>query len=97
VCGFVYCDRSFDIAPVLALTVQDAANVFEDPEFFGNDAARSSYLASLDVLRSLGAQEVRIDYKPFVDACRLVFGSTFIAERWLTYRDVISPYPDSAR
>ncbi|WP_438392022.1 allophanate hydrolase [Caballeronia sp. DA-9] len=128
--GFVYCNRSFDVAPVFALTVQNAADVLdviagsdptdpfsvdhpsatahrgttplrfgvphaEDLKFFGNDAAHSSYLASLDVLRSLGAQEVRIDYKPFVDAGRLVFGSAFIAERWLTYRDVISRYPDS--
>jgi len=128
--GFVYCNRSFDVAPVFALTVQDAADVLEvvcgyDPkdifsenvgsvalqtdsgsmrfgvpdsaalEFFGNDAARSAYRESLDILRALGGHEVRIDYTPFADAGKLVFGSAFIAERWMAYHEAIDHHPES--
>lgn len=127
----IWCNnRTFDVAPVFALTVADAARVLDviqghdprdsysalapqpahagfparfrfgvppaaDLEFFGDAAAQAQYTQALQTLESLGGTPVVIDFAPFLEAGRLVFGSALVAERWLTYRDVAQRAPDT--
>jgi allophanate hydrolase len=128
--GFLYCNRTFDVPPVFALTVADAYAVLrvieghdsEDAysverrpteplqkrwsfrfalprrdqlEFFGDEASRRQFALAVDHLRALGGTAVEIDFAPFVEAGRLVFNSPLIAERWLTYGELIENHPDS--
>jgi allophanate hydrolase len=127
--GFLYCNRTFDVPPVFALTVDDAGKVFEvltqrdiradhsglarndaadaaldafrfgvpqDDElcFFGDHDAHAHYLSVVGMLEKLGGQAVRIDYAPFVEAGKLVFGSALVAERWITYGDFALTHRD---
>ncbi|MFT7772227.1 allophanate hydrolase [Roseateles sp.] len=131
--GFLYCNRSFDVPPVFALTVDDAYAVLqqivgpddEDPytsqhlpteptawqpgalparwrfavpaaphlDFFGDDAQRRAWERTLDVLTALGGEREEIDFAPFLEAGRLVFGGPLIAERWLTYGRTVEQHP----
>ncbi len=117
--GFLYCNRSFDVPPVFALTTSDALAVFNvikghDPRdiysaaqapspaaaasdftfgipdrahltFFGDTHAEAQFRHTVDLLRELGGTLVELDFTPFAEAGRLVFGSPFIAERHVTY------------
>lgn len=128
--GFLYCNRSFDVPPVFALTVADAYAVLrvieghdrddaysverrateplqkrwafrfalpqrDQLEFFGDEAARRHFAFVVDQLRALGGTPVEIDFEPFVEAGRLVFNSPLIAERWLTYGELIERHGES--
>ncbi len=57
----------------------------DDLRFFGDRDVHAHYLAVVVMLEKLGGEAVRIDYAPFVEAGKLVFGSALIAERWITY------------
>lgn len=133
--GFLYCNRSFDVPPVFALTVDDAYAVLqaivgpddedpytaeplptdpaawrpstlpgrwrfavpagEDLDFFGDEAQRRAWLRTLGVLSDLGGEREEIDFEPFLEAGRLVFGGPLIAERWLTYGSTVERHPDA--
>ncbi len=129
----IWCNnRTFDVAPIFALTVADAARVLDvvqghdprdsysvvappqaaastdfparfrfgvpaavDLEFFGDAAAQAQFAKAVQTLENLGGTPVVIDFAPFLEAGRLVFGSAMVAERWLTYRDVAQRAPDT--
>ncbi|MDR2626282.1 MAG: allophanate hydrolase [Zoogloeaceae bacterium] len=128
--GFLCNNRTFDVPPVLALTVPDARVVLDviagydplDPfsrqppddrdflapprfryavprekqlTFFGDAHAEVRYLAALDNLRAIGGVPVEIDLAPFLAANAVIFDSPFIAERALTYRQVIESHPEA--
>ncbi len=52
-----------------------------DQEFFGNEGAKAIYNKSIDHLRQITTQITQIDFTPFRDAAKLLYGGPWVAER----------------
>jgi allophanate hydrolase len=50
-------------------------------EFFGDAAAREAFDAARAVLSATGLELVEIDFQPFAEAARLLYGGPWVAER----------------
>ncbi len=63
--------------------------------FFGDDAAAAAYDEALARLKVLGATLVEIDMEPFYAAARLLYDGPWVAERYLTVKDLLAASPDA--
>ncbi len=63
--------------------------------FFGNQAYATAYDASLERIAALGASLVEIDIEALFETGRLLYDGPWVAERFLTIRDLIASAPDS--
>jgi allophanate hydrolase len=64
-------------------------------EFFGNRDAERLFGAAAALLERLGARRVEIDFAPFVEAARLLYGGPWVAERYLAIREFFERRPDA--
>lgn len=81
-------------APLLAAP-RIAMPAAADLDFFGDDRARNAFASDIALLRKQGAQILEIDFSVFRNAGRHVFQSPMLAERLVTYREVIENRPNS--
>jgi allophanate hydrolase len=56
-------------------------------EFFGNKDAEQLFGAAVEALEGLGARRVEIDFSPFVETARLLYGGPWVAERYLAIKE----------
>jgi allophanate hydrolase len=63
--------------------------------FFGDGQAADDYQSALERLMRLGASITEIDIEPFYEAARLLYEGPWVAERYVTARDVIASSPES--
>ncbi len=56
-------------------------------EFFGNRDAERLFGAAVKELERLGARRIEVDFAPFVEAARLLYGGPWVAERYLAIRE----------
>jgi allophanate hydrolase len=63
--------------------------------FFGDKASAASYDATLARLAGLGAVITEIDIEPFYETARLLYDGPWVAERYITARDLIASDPQS--
>ncbi len=63
--------------------------------FFGNAAFAAAYEAAIARLASLGAQIVEIDAEPLYATARLLYEGPWVAERYLTAKDLLAKAPES--
>ena len=64
-------------------------------EFFGDDEAAALFAGAIERWRALGAEIVEIDYAPFREAARLLYGGPWVAERYAAIREFIETRPDA--
>lgn len=64
-------------------------------EFFGDSEYAEAFDRALALARSLGAVLVEIDFEPFLEAARLLYGGPWIAERYLAIRAFIEAKPQA--
>lgn len=64
-------------------------------EFFGNEGYRALYAASIARARTLGAEIVRFDYRPFREAAALLYEGPWVAERLHAVLPFIDRKPDA--
>ena len=62
-------------------------------EFFGDADYERLFDETLERVRSLGGSVVRIDFTPFLDAARLLYGGPWVAERFAAVEDLIRSNP----
>jgi allophanate hydrolase len=62
-------------------------------EFFGDQRAAKAYEAALSCLVVMGATLVEIDVEPFYETARLLYEGPWVAERYLTARNLIEKDP----
>lgn len=67
----------------------------EDLAFFGNDAAKELFEASVVQLESLGGVPVEVDLTPFLEAARLLYGGPWVAERYAAVGDFLEAHPEA--
>lgn len=64
-------------------------------EFFGNEQYRELYLESISRLEKIRYKKRIIDFRPFLDAAKLLYEGPWIAERYWATKDLIERSPDS--
>jgi allophanate hydrolase len=63
--------------------------------FFGDKISAAAYDAALARFAEAGAQIVEVDIEPFYAAARLLYEGPWVAERYLTAKDLIASSPES--
>jgi allophanate hydrolase len=64
-------------------------------QFFGDRRAATAYGAALERLAAMGATLVEIDMEPFYETARLLYEGPWVAERYVTARQLIESNPDA--
>ena len=67
----------------------------EDLQFFGNDAGRTLFDATLKRIAGLGGDIVEVDLRPFLETARLLYEGPWVAERYGAIREFFDKHPDS--
>jgi allophanate hydrolase len=65
----------------------------EQLEFFGNDSAKAIFERCVKVSETLGWRVREIDFRPFLDAARLLYEGPWLAERYAPLEDFINANP----
>jgi allophanate hydrolase len=64
-------------------------------EFFGNREAERLFRAAVEELVAQGAAPVEIDFAPFLETARLLYGGPWVAERYVAIREFFDRRPDA--
>src|SRR5262249_7763053 len=64
-------------------------------EFYGDGEAQRLYFAALKRFEELGGERVEIDFRPFLEAARLLYEGPWVAERWLVVRELLARNPQA--
>jgi allophanate hydrolase len=64
-------------------------------EFFGNDHGRELFVEAQRRLEQLGGSRIEIDFRPFLEAGRLLYEGPWVAERYLAVQDLIERRPEA--
>jgi allophanate hydrolase len=67
----------------------------EDLDVAGDAAAAASFAAAVERAKALGAEIVPLDMGPFHETARLLYEGPWVAERYLTIRDLLSKDPEA--
>jgi allophanate hydrolase len=62
----------------------------EDLDVAGDAAAAASFAAAVERAKALGAEIVPLDMTPFYETARLLYEGPWVAERYLTIRDLLA-------
>jgi allophanate hydrolase len=63
--------------------------------FFGDTLSAAAYEAALSRFAGLGARIVEVDMEPFYAAARLLYDGPWLAERYLTVKNLLTTAPDA--
>jgi allophanate hydrolase len=66
-----------------------------DLEFFGDDESAELFLAAIEQARRVGAEIVRFDLTPFLEAASLLYSGPWVAERLVTAAELLERKPDA--
>jgi allophanate hydrolase len=64
-------------------------------EFFGDSTAKAAFAKAVDALKQIGGTPLVIDFSLFIEASRLPFDSGLLAERAVSYGDLVQSRPDT--
>ena len=67
----------------------------EQRQFFGDKISATAYDAALARFSELGAKIVEVDLEPFYAAARLLYEGPWVAERYLTVKELVASSPES--
>jgi allophanate hydrolase len=67
----------------------------EQRQFFGDKISAAAYDAALRRCADLGVDFVEVDLEPFCAAARLLYEGPWVAERYLTAKDLLARSPES--
>ncbi len=62
--------------------------------FFGDDEAEKLFAAAVSRLEEMGGTKVEVDFTPFEETQKLLYGGPFIAERAISMDAVVAKYRD---
>ena len=67
----------------------------KDLQFFGDAESAHLFDAAVARLQSLGGEVVELDFAPFVDTARLLYGGPWVAERYQAIRAFVDAQPEA--
>ena len=67
----------------------------KDLEFFGDADSERLFAEAVERLTALGGEAVEIDFAPFLDTARLLYGGPWVAERYQAIRSFIDAQPEA--
>jgi allophanate hydrolase len=67
----------------------------EDRNFFGDTAMAALYESALEKVKTLGWKLVEIDYAPFLEIAKSLYGGAFVAERLAAIKPFFESQPES--
>ena len=67
----------------------------KDLQFFGDAESEQLFYAAVERLKRLGGEAVEIDFAPFIDTARLLYGGPWVAERYQAIRAFIDAKPEA--
>lgn len=67
----------------------------KDLQFFGDADSERLFDTAVERLERLGGRAVEIDFAPFIDTARLLYGGPWVAERYQAIRDFIDARPEA--
>lgn len=67
----------------------------KDLEFFGDTESERIFFEAVERLHALGGEAVEIDFAPFLDTARLLYGGPWVAERYQAIRAFIDAQPEA--
>lgn len=67
----------------------------QDLAFFGNEAAKALFAASIERMQALGGTLVEIDLTPFLAVARLLYEGPWVAERYVAIQEFIDTQPEA--
>ncbi|HLU35080.1 MAG TPA: allophanate hydrolase [Thermomicrobiales bacterium] len=67
----------------------------EHLRFFGDELAREAWHRAVEAMEAIGGTPVKIDFSIFVEAGRLPFDSGLLAERAVSYGDLVGRRPET--
>jgi allophanate hydrolase len=67
----------------------------KDLEFFGDVESARIFREGVARLEALGGEAVAVDFAPFLDTARLLYGGPWVAERYQAIRDFIDARPEA--
>jgi allophanate hydrolase len=82
-------NKTLPLSPRLGILAPD------DRDFAGDDEAAELYQAALGKAASLGWTLVEINYKPFLEIAKSLYGGAFVAERLAAIRLFFETQPDA--
>jgi allophanate hydrolase len=66
----------------------------KDLQFFGNTEAERLFDAAVKRMQALGGTPVAVDLAPFLETARLLYGGSWVAERYLAIRDFFEAHAE---
>ena len=67
----------------------------EQLQFFGNSETPRLFEEMLDRISVMGAEEVEVDFAPFLETARLLYEGPWVAERYVAIREFIERNPEA--
>ncbi|MDD4887825.1 MAG: allophanate hydrolase [Thiomonas sp.] len=67
----------------------------KDLQFFRDAESERLFNAAVERLKHLGGEAVEIDFAPFIDTARLLYGGPWVAERYQAIRDFVDAKPEA--
>jgi allophanate hydrolase len=67
----------------------------EHMEFFGDSQAQAAFARAIDAMWRAGGRSIELDFSIFIEASRLPFDSGLLAERAVSYGDVVQSRPET--
>jgi allophanate hydrolase len=67
----------------------------EDLEFFGDEESAELFLSAVERAKGLGAEVVRFELAPFLEAALLLYAGPWVAERTTTVAELLARKPDA--
>lgn len=64
-------------------------------EFFGDSHAEAAFAMAIETMKMIGGRPVEIDFSLFIEAAHLPFDSGLLAERAVSYGDVVAARPET--
>lgn len=64
-------------------------------EWYGDTQSENAFAQSIAQMKAIGGQEVRIDYRPFLEVANMLYGSALLAERLEVLDDFFQNQPES--
>jgi allophanate hydrolase len=64
-------------------------------EFCGDRGYAWLFAQALERIEALGGERVELDFRPFLEAARLLYDGPWVAERWLVVRELLSRKPEA--